>query len=193
MEYLGAAQIASRSLADFTVYSSAKAITAFAFNGLTPAVTATINETTKAITASVPLGTVVTALVPTITVSANATVSPLSGAATNFTNPVTFTVTAQDGSIQTYTVTVSILSGIVDEAEAKVKLYPVPATTEITATNIETITLIEVFNVAGVKIQAIPCADESFRTIPLNGYAHGLYFIRFTTADGTFMKKFIKQ
>ena len=151
MEYLGTAQVASRSLADLTIYSSAKAITAFSFNGLTPAVNGTVNETAKTIAVSVPLGTNVTALVPSITVSANATVSPLTGVAANFTSPVTYTVTAQDGTTQAYVVTVTILTGIHNPAEAKVKLYPVPATTKITAENIETITLIELFNVAGVK------------------------------------------
>lgn len=49
------------------------------------------------------------ALVPTITVSENATVSPASGAAVDFSNgPVTFTVTAQDGvTTATYTASAS--------------------------------------------------------------------------------------
>ena len=49
-----------------------------------------------------------TALVPTITISTAATISPASGVAQNFTNPVHYTVTAEDDSQQTYTVTVSI-------------------------------------------------------------------------------------
>lgn len=85
--------------------STEKAVTAFSFAGLTPAVNATIDGNT--ITATVPFGTALTALVPTITTSPKATVSPASGVAQNFTNSVTYTVTAEDGSTQTYTVTVS--------------------------------------------------------------------------------------
>lgn len=45
-------------------------------------------------------GTNVTALTPTIEVSANAAISPASGEVQNFTDPVTYTVTAQDGTPQ---------------------------------------------------------------------------------------------
>ena len=51
--------------------------------------------------------TMLSALVPTISVSENATVSPASGSAVDFSQgPVTFTVTAQDGvTTATYTAT----------------------------------------------------------------------------------------
>lgn len=48
------------------------------------------------------------ALVPTITISANATINPASGVAQNFAAPVTYTVTSEDGIITTkYTVSVA--------------------------------------------------------------------------------------
>jgi hypothetical protein len=193
MQFNGTSQFAARNLADFTIYSSAKAITAFVFNGLTPAVTGTINETDKTIAATVPAGTSRTALVPTITVSANATVSPLSGVATDFTSPVTYTVTAHDGTTQAYTVTVSVASGIDTENEAKVKIGPVPATTELKLINVEQVLQVEIYNVAGLKVSSSRHDNETSITVPLGGYAPGVYFIRFTTADGTFMKKFIKK
>ena len=46
-------------------------------------------------------------LVPTIDLSANATSSPASGVAQNFTSPVTYTVTAEDGTTQAWVVTVT--------------------------------------------------------------------------------------
>jgi len=46
-------------------------------------------------------------LTPTITVSPFATISPLSGVAQDFTNPVTYTVTAEDGTTKVWTVTVT--------------------------------------------------------------------------------------
>ncbi|MFH1129592.1 MAG: immunoglobulin-like domain-containing protein [Patescibacteria group bacterium] len=84
--------------------SSAKAITAFSFSEGS----GTVNESTHAIAVTVPYGTNVTALVPTVVVSAGASVSPLSGVAQDFTSPVTYTVTAENGTTQTYVVTVTI-------------------------------------------------------------------------------------
>jgi len=91
-----------------TTKSSAKAITAFAFNGLNPALTATIDATAKTISATVTSGTDVTKLVPTITLSDKATVSPASGIAQDFSKTVTYTVTAEDGSTQAYTASVLV-------------------------------------------------------------------------------------
>ena len=48
------------------------------------------------------------ALIPTITISENATISPATGVATDFTNPVKYVVTSEDG-IYTKEYTVSIL------------------------------------------------------------------------------------
>jgi autotransporter-associated beta strand protein len=58
------------------------------------------------ITLTAPPNQSVTALAPTFTISPLATLSPASGTARNFTNPQTYTVTAQDGITQVYTVTV---------------------------------------------------------------------------------------
>ncbi|MDD5639323.1 MAG: fibrinogen-like YCDxxxxGGGW domain-containing protein, partial [Candidatus Pacebacteria bacterium] len=96
----------STCTATHTAASSAKAITAFSF--ASPAVTGTINETNHTVAVTVPYGTNVTSLTPTITISTDATISPLSGVAQNFTNPVTYRVTAQDETFQDYVVTVNV-------------------------------------------------------------------------------------
>jgi hypothetical protein len=70
-------------------------------------VEATISGTD--ITAEVPNGTDVTKLKPTITISKDATVSPKSGAQKDFTDPVQYVVTAEDGTTKkTYTVTITV-------------------------------------------------------------------------------------
>ena len=63
-----------------------------------------INETTNEISIIVPETSDITALAPEIDISPGATISPASGSTQNFTNPVTYTVTAEDGSTETYTV-----------------------------------------------------------------------------------------
>lgn len=65
----------------------------------------TINEDTKTIMVYVPASLDIKNLTPTIAYSENATVSPASGIATDFTNPVTYTVNNNTAS-NTYTVTV---------------------------------------------------------------------------------------
>jgi hypothetical protein len=77
--------------------SSAKDITAFSVAGVVGVITG------SNIVVTVPFGTDVTALVPTIEVSAGASVSPASGVAQDFTSPaILYTVTAEDGSIKDY-------------------------------------------------------------------------------------------
>jgi hypothetical protein len=73
-----------------------------------------INEQRKTITAVVPDGTDVTALMPWIETSSNTTVFPLSGSVQNFTSPVLYTVTAEDLSTQGYTASVIGCSSLVD-------------------------------------------------------------------------------
>ncbi|MFC4301928.1 cadherin-like beta sandwich domain-containing protein [Cohnella boryungensis] len=89
-----------------------KELTAFSFAGLSPAVTGTISGTNVSLT--VPYGTDVRALAATFGSSAGSTVKVGSAAqvsgttANDFTSPVTYTVTAQDGSTKDYTVTVTV-------------------------------------------------------------------------------------
>ncbi len=89
--------------------SSAKAITKFSFAALSPVLDATIDETNKAITATVPAATDVTKLVPTITLSDKATISPATGVAQDFSKEVSYTVTAEDASTVVYKVNVIVI------------------------------------------------------------------------------------
>ncbi|MGI6533900.1 MAG: Ig-like domain-containing protein [Peptococcia bacterium] len=96
----------------FTVAeNSAKAITAFRFEAFDPEVVGFIDEEAnpKTIAVTVPYGTDVTTLVPTIE-HTGASISPASGISQNFTDSVTYTVTAADGSTAEYEVTVTIAS-----------------------------------------------------------------------------------
>jgi hypothetical protein len=86
------------------------AITAFSFEGLTPAVACVIDQGAHTISATVPHGTDVTGLVPTISIT-GASVSPGSGVGHDFTIPVHYIVTAADTTTADYTVTVTIATG----------------------------------------------------------------------------------
>ena len=82
------------------------------------------DQTDHTIKVTMPAGTAVTNLKPTITVSTGAAVSPESEVAQDFSSPVTYTVTAEDGSTQDYTVTV--------EAESQINLISEVDVTGIT-------------------------------------------------------------
>lgn len=79
-------------------------ITAFVVNG----VSGTISQTAGTIKITLPYGTDLTSLKPEITVKNAKSVSPASGATVNLTAPVTYTVTAEDGTTKTYTVTATV-------------------------------------------------------------------------------------
>lgn len=90
------------------VKSDAKKLHSFRLEGLTPQAEGVVDEANHTVTLSVPSNTNVTALVPTITLSDRATVTPALGAAQDFTQPVTYTITAENGTVQAYVVTVKV-------------------------------------------------------------------------------------
>lgn len=87
--------------------SDEKQIIDFYFSSLPDAVIVT-DHLELTIDVDFPVSTNVTSLSPTIEVSEGATIKPASGVAQNFTNPVKYTVTAEDGTKAEYTVTVTV-------------------------------------------------------------------------------------
>ena len=90
-----------------TATTTAKGITSFSINGVAGAV----NNTTNTITITMPRGTDVTKLTPTISTNGVKSLTPGSGETVNFTNSVNYTATMEDGSTKTYTVTVYVDKG----------------------------------------------------------------------------------
>lgn len=98
---------------DPLILSNAKQITQFVFLtsdniGLDQDITTVINEEDKTITATMPFGTDITKLMPTIIISENTKVTPDTGVEMDFSTPVSYTVTAEDSSIEQYSVNVNI-------------------------------------------------------------------------------------
>jgi hypothetical protein len=165
-------------------------ITAFSFQGLTPAVIGTINEGTHTVALTVPYGTDRTALVPTIAISIDASVSPLSGVAQDFTNPVTYTVTAKDSGTESYTVTVVVapnpakaitafsfaspaVTGVITESAHTIALT-VPYGTDVTG-------LVATFTTTGASVK-IGSTTQVSGTTPNNFTSPVTYVV--TAADG---------
>lgn len=68
---------------------------------------ATINNTSNTIFLTLPIGGDVANVTPSIVISDDATITPASGVTQNFTNPLEYTVTAEDSSTRVYTVTIN--------------------------------------------------------------------------------------
>jgi len=95
------------------IKSDAKALTSFVFKTsdntvLEENLSTTITEASKTATASLPNGTDVSALTPAIEISEKASISPTG--TQDFRTPVTYTVTAEDGSKSTYRATIMVLA-----------------------------------------------------------------------------------
>ncbi|MBU2997462.1 Ig-like domain-containing protein, partial [Cellulophaga baltica] len=98
--------------------SSEKEITSFSIND----VYGILTDTRIAI--ELPEGTDLTALTPTI-VHSGETISPASGTAQDFTDPVIYTVIAEDSSTQEYTVTCTVEEAIIVVTNVEVTTNPV--------------------------------------------------------------------
>ncbi len=68
---------------------------------------AIIDEVNQTISIEVPFGVSLSALVPTLVISPYAEVQPKNKTSVDFSNGSTYTITAEDGTTQTYTVTVT--------------------------------------------------------------------------------------
>lgn len=101
-------QLGTAPIAPPPVLSSAHSIAAFGLLVATSTISGVIDESTHTVSITVPFGTDIHALAPVVAVSNLAILSPASGVAQDFTNPIVYTVAAEDESTEEYTVTVAV-------------------------------------------------------------------------------------
>lgn len=156
---------ANASTQDYTVTvtlatSSAKEITWYSINGAV----GTINKTNKTIAVVVPYGTSLTNLVAAfattgVSVTVGSEVQISGTTAHNFTDPIVYTVTAADASVQNYTVTVTVgakstykdirsfsINGVAGTIVNKTIAVTLPYGTDVTA-------LVATFSITGVNVK----------------------------------------
>ena len=121
-----------------------------------------------------PYGTDVTALVPTISVSQDATISPKSGVQQDFTSPVIYTVMAENGITKNYDVTVTLqttnINIINDEG---ISIYPNPSN-GVFYLSVDKRYTLKISDIAG-KIIFTKELDITTNLIDMNNYASGVY------------------
>ena len=166
-----------------------------AFNFTSPAASGAIDQTAGTINLTVPMGTDVTALTPSIDFTGQY-VDPASGIAQNFTSPVVYTsyspVTFEP---KTYTVTVTQNVGIESFNLSEIQVYPNP-TSDVLTVEIGAPTDMQVSigikDLEGRNIQEINelCyVGKNIFAFDLRSVANGLYLLQISSKDKTTILK----
>jgi YD repeat-containing protein len=163
--------------------SSAKQITGFQFLAssnevLSENIIAVIDESAKTITAPVPYGTDITALIADVAISEAATITPT--LAQNFTNAVTYTVTAEDGSSASYTVNIVVRPALLTsvQIESVEFLYSYNTDNQLTAYE-------SLISGAKVNIDVVKNRDGSLASMGAGTYTYNSSGQPVTINDGS--------
>ena len=145
---------------------------------------AVIDAVNHTVTIEVEEGTDPSALAPMITVSEGATITPASLVTLDFTNPVTYTVTAEDGTTTVvWTVTVTVKTGTVQLTMDNIIMYPNPVKDKLYLENLERVDRIAIISITGNKVLSIVNPSVSAE-IDLDAFENGIYFISFKNNEG---------
>ena len=151
-----------------------------------------IDDINKTVGVVVPEGTNVSSLTSEITVSAGATISPESGIPQDFTNPFEYTVTAENGDDQIWTVTVSIAVSI-NEINNQVSIYPNPSNGIFTIENLNgfgNLLGLEITDITGKTVltqrSLLRCVALPLQ-IDLSNHPKGIYFLKLYGDDNTLL------
>lgn len=174
------------------VLSSEKEITAFTTNGIVGQ--SSINSSNRTITLNVSNTTDVTSLSPIISISNFASINPNSGIPRNFTNPVTYTVTAQDATTKQWTVTIKkITTGLNDiSLSESINIYPNPTNYNffIDLKNfMGNVNNISIFDIQGKEVYNI--TDVPNDVIHFPNLNNGIYLVQIDTDSGILNRKVI--
>lgn len=78
-------------------------------------------------------------------------------------------------------------------AAGQVKLYPVPSSSVLNISGTPNLKSVDILDAAGKLIRTINTGTEEVVRIPVGTLKSGTYMIRLNTADGTVIKRFVKQ
>jgi hypothetical protein len=155
-----------------------------------------INPAAGTVSAVVSSSTSLTSLSPTIAISSFASISPGVGIARNFTNPVNYTVTAQDNSTKLWTITITKQTGSVrslTENAELVEVYPNPVN-DVLQISFETVNLmgteVQIMDMQGkVLSQTLQPVGSSRYQLNMAQLRDGVYIIKIPTDKGIISKK----
>jgi len=139
----------------------------------------------------VAVGTDITSLTPSITISEKATIDYEYPTAMNFTDSQQFVVTAEDGeTTNTYTVFVRTV-GVEENLLANLSVYPNPFGNQISVRNAEGVNRVIITNLIGQVVMDTPLTSETINTSKLS---NGVYMVIFQGRNGErVVRKMVKN
>lgn len=160
-------------------------------------VSSNINSAAGTVTVLMPYGTNVTALTPSITVSTGAAISPNSGVVQNFTSPVQYVVTAEDGTTtKNWNVTVNVEISI-NESNHSIAIYPNP-TNDIVNFDLSKLELgnykLSIYSLQGQLIVSQDVVNTGgIISISLESISAGSYIFKLDNSSNEFFGRITKQ
>jgi len=148
---------------------------------------AAINAGNHTVEIEVGAGTDVSALIPAIAVSENATIDPDTGTEQDFTNPFEYTVTAENSDEQIWTVVVGIATGITED-KIEYSIFPNPSNGIINLTGFSQIIRLKITDITGNTIHKSEFVVLNSQLV-IN--KKGIYFIKIQTETGIYTDKII--
>ncbi|KAF0200492.1 MAG: APHP domain-containing [Bacteroidetes bacterium] len=158
---------------------------------------AIINSTEQTIQVFVGEGTDLTQIIPEIFVSAAATINPPGGTMQNFTFPVTYTVTSENGQvIKDWTVTIDITTGVSGHVTPEIILFPNPTRGVV---GIQSLVVgqrsvnVKITDLYGNVIAITPCRLPAANCqLDISHLPAGIYFICMSLENQMIVKKIVK-
>ncbi|MCF8369682.1 MAG: DUF1566 domain-containing protein [Bacteroidales bacterium] len=158
---------------------------------------ATVNFTAQTIHVNVPAGTDLTQIIPEIYISAGASVDPPGGTPQDFTTPVTYTVTSENGQVvKDWTATISLSDKIKENPTTKFMVFPNPGNGifEIAGSAYTNRSCgLEIYNIFGKNIITLWADfDHAGKTkLNISFLPSGIYFIRLIAENKSTTQKII--
>lgn len=151
-----------------------------------------IDTTAHTVEVKLPYGTDITELFPSITVPTFASITPSTGMARDFSSPVTYTITAQDGSSQTWTIIVatSVESFIQNTLKTKSTIWSSQAGNSIRIRTEINDYFISIYNQTG-QLLLQKSHLRGVDNVDISGLKKGLFFICLTGKAGSSIQKLL--
>ncbi|MBN2632002.1 MAG: T9SS type A sorting domain-containing protein, partial [Bacteroidales bacterium] len=88
----------------------------------------------------------------------------------------------------------SLVTGIENALQRDdIRLYPVPASSQLNLSNVPGLRSVEVLDIAGKVIRTINTSSDEVIGIPVSGLTRGTYILKINTTEGTMVRRFVKQ
>jgi len=167
--------------------SSEAQLLSYDFDTSTSIVEMTVDSSAQTIYFLVESRTDITNLTPQIEISEGATIAPSIGESQDFTDPVAYTITSEDGTVLvTWTIIIDVVLSVEDKINQIISLYPNPANHVLMLDIFENSvgpSEVKLFNAHGLFMKHTYHYGKTV-SIPLHDISPGLYFLRVSNQNG---------